>query len=238
MKLPEKIYNDVVTGFKGLNKDLISNSYQFIPDKWNILNESKKKLKVCTWGFHFCKELKDVDLYYKFDNKNYEFWKIEAKGNFQHSDNKSCCTEIRLIEKINIYEHLLEEKLKLFTTLPENTILGGSAALMLQGVIPFRICKDLDIVQHYFTNIKNASFNYNNGFSHNKEATGVIIGLENLDLFIDPCCFYKFVEFRNYKYKVQLPEKIIEAKMRYFMQGIEKHGEDIKQYINWKIQNK
>lgn len=61
-----------VTGYKGMNKDMMCRDHQFELDKQYDIPENETVL-VCRCGFHFCKDLKDVFNYYDIGNGNRYF---------------------------------------------------------------------------------------------------------------------------------------------------------------------
>jgi len=90
-------------GYKGFNKDLICRDF-----KYEIGNtyEIKEKPIVCEKGFHFCKELKDVFVYYGL-HKDYKFCEIEAYGDIISDDNEKYCTnKIKIIRELSLDEIL------------------------------------------------------------------------------------------------------------------------------------
>ena len=65
-----------VKGFKGTDKDMRCQDYQYELDKQFDLDEDVEPI-VCSKGFHFCKKLENVFKYYKIGDGN-RFFEVEA----------------------------------------------------------------------------------------------------------------------------------------------------------------
>ena len=78
-----------VKGFKGTNKDMRCQNYQYELDKQFDLDADVEPV-ICSKGFHFCKKLESVFQYYEIGNGN-RFFEIEAlvKKSDLESKNKS-----------------------------------------------------------------------------------------------------------------------------------------------------
>jgi hypothetical protein len=59
-------------------------------------------IAMCSQGFHFCKKLKDVNNYYKFDYTNNRYFIIKYGDNNYTTDDKSITNEITFIAEINL----------------------------------------------------------------------------------------------------------------------------------------
>jgi PPE-repeat protein len=95
-------------GYKIFNPDMKCLGFQFEVGKtYKIEGE----LKMCENGFHFCKELKDCYEFYSFDYKN-PFCEIETGLEVLEDEKKCCCSEIRIVKKLDLSEIL--EELNLF----------------------------------------------------------------------------------------------------------------------------
>lgn len=91
-------------GFKVTDKDMACRGFQYIPNiLYRFSDYSDKKIQVCSRGFHFCKELADVDNYYKFGCKNNRFFIVRHGENFDTLDNKSVSDEITFLDEITVY---------------------------------------------------------------------------------------------------------------------------------------
>lgn len=129
--------------------------------------------------------------------------------------------------------------LKLFQEKFPMCHVGGSLGLFLHGVRLDRFSKaaksDLDIIMPYFTlfestdgmtvkwnDAKKSANDFDETFMCTTE-----IGTFKVDVKIDPKQRYEIVEYEGFKYKVSKLETILEAKMRYSLNGQTKHLQDI-----------
>jgi hypothetical protein len=107
----------ITKGYKVTNSEMKCRDYQFKLDKKYTENGT---LSICNNGFHFCQEANDCFNYYDFKPQNRVF-EVEAYGEIQSNDDKSCCLSIKLIREIP-----WEEVLRLVNTGKENTGRGNS----------------------------------------------------------------------------------------------------------------
>lgn len=97
-------------GFKATNVDFKCFNQTY------CLNEKfiyEGNIVMCSQGFHFCKKLKDVNSYYKFDDKNNRYFIIKYGDNNQTNNDKSITDEITFIVEItlnNIKDLIIEYK--------------------------------------------------------------------------------------------------------------------------------
>ena len=97
-------------GYKGLNEKLqavVSGEFPFQYEIGKTYNHSGK-IKLCNSGFHFCKHLVDTFDYYNY--KDSVFVKIKAEGDVKTNGNKSCCSQITIIEPLNGIHFCIEFK--------------------------------------------------------------------------------------------------------------------------------
>jgi hypothetical protein len=151
-----------VYGFKGFDKDLKCRGYQFEIGKTYHHEGGKDNIKICSKGFHFCVNLKDVFGYYQplnmdifngYNKNKNRFCIVKSKyypgTNYNQSD-KSVTDEMTIVEEIP-FEVVMEYKeyIKKLNDDPErffrledvktiqkaypHFILGGSSALYLHG---------------------------------------------------------------------------------------------------------
>ena len=106
-----------VKGFKCFNSDFTCQNYQF---KMGKTYKHEGTISLCKEGFHFCKEIQHVFNYYGFDSKNH-VCEIEASGEILHGDDKSVCSQIKVIRELT-----WDEVLKL-SNLGENNLGYGNA---------------------------------------------------------------------------------------------------------------
>lgn len=64
------------TGFKGTDKNMVCNNYQYAMDTMFEM-PADEEISLCSSGFHFCKELRDVFRYYKVRGNN-RFFEVKA----------------------------------------------------------------------------------------------------------------------------------------------------------------
>lgn len=129
--------------------------------------------------------------------------------------------------------------------------IGGSAALFLHGVRLNRWTSDknidLDIILPYYQllegwdkdivveelNVKKSGNDFDFGFSITDCRNNETI-FKKIDIKIDPKQRYTFIEYKEFRYKVNLIEVILEAKARYAMEGDGKHQRDLKEMTTGK----
>ena len=84
-------------GYKALNMDMSTHGgiiYE-IGGKYTIVG----KLKLYEHGYHFCKCLEDIELYYKIAESR--IFEIEADGEIIDGGNKSCAESITLVRELS-----------------------------------------------------------------------------------------------------------------------------------------
>ncbi len=91
-------------GFKGFDKGLKCRGYKFSAKKVNRTD----KAHCVQCGFHYATDPLDVLTYYPNMDIS-EYWVVEGKGDIHEngSDSKACCTELKLIGKLDTYNFLL-----------------------------------------------------------------------------------------------------------------------------------
>jgi hypothetical protein len=89
-------------GYKVFNPDWTCNDFQYEVGKTFEMN---KPPVICRQGFHFCKKATDCFEYYRFDPKN-KVAEVEALGEIETEDNKSCTNKIHIIRELSWYEVL------------------------------------------------------------------------------------------------------------------------------------
>jgi len=91
---------EIIKGYKGFNKDLTCNGYQY---KEGELHIHKGKVEKCNSGFHFCENPIDCFSYYKPTQS--VFYEIEASGDIdkeKNGDSKVSCSELKVGGKLSI----------------------------------------------------------------------------------------------------------------------------------------
>ena len=119
------------------------------------------------------------------------------------------------------------EKLSKFQKKHPNIYIGGSVSLILQGIIPYRIPKDIDIIStnriHIYDlfEVKKEKHKLIKRFKHN--------GLR-FDLFINPNAQYIKYISNGYNLKLSPVDEVYEWKLREKNIQREKHINDLKYY--------
>jgi hypothetical protein len=250
-------------GYIGLDKEMKSSLSPTSVEVFEIgkvyYKDNKENPKLCsTDGYHYCQELEDVFKHYKNNGEN-RFFKIEVLGNFTHglgSNKKSITTCFRLVseitkeelEKIQAVKETadLESKfnLKEVRFLQEQNPychVGGSVALWLHGLSLKRWksgSSDLDMVVPFFFQWSKSTemdIDYKDAkASGNDFDETFILNSIKVDVKIDNAQRYEIIEKNGFKYKVSSLETILEAKLRYSMNGQTKHKEDIRELLGLK----
>ena len=190
--------------------------------------------KTCSHGFHFCEKLENVFAHYDYLNKNNVFYKVKGFGKIDITNDKCSAQSIQILEKVTDEELFLAkinttlEKVDKIIAANPNAVICGSLALILRGWIPFRTIGDIDIVLPNFQEFE-GDFNVDSQFGKSgidtKQCT--VNGI-SFDLFVDPNETWSRIEVNGKSYKVSHIKNLVEAKMRYYMNGAHKHSEDLK----------
>ncbi len=89
-------------GYKVFNPDWTCQDFQYEVGK---VFEMDKPPVICHQGFHFCKKAADCFDYYSFDSRN-KVAEVEALGEIETEDDKSCTNKIHIIRELSWYEVL------------------------------------------------------------------------------------------------------------------------------------
>ena len=87
-----------VKGFKGFDKELKCRGFQYEIGK---IYQTDKSINLCDWGFHFCRNLFDVNKFYDFSNEDNKFCEIEAIGKIIDGNDKSVTNKIKIVREIS-----------------------------------------------------------------------------------------------------------------------------------------
>ncbi len=197
--------------------------------------------KTCSNGFHFCEKLDNVYRHYSADTENHVFYQVEAWGKIatDKSDGKSSSQFLKLIRPVSPKQIFLSkvkpylQKVDRILEANGNAIICGSLALILRGWIPYREIGDIDIILPYYQDFSQddsrpeASQPVNSFGKSGTETIQMNANGIDFDLFIDPSETWSWMKIGDASYKVAHVKKLIEAKMRYYMQGAHKHGKDL-----------
>lgn len=246
--------------YKGFDKDLKCRGEQFTLGEVYSKNVDLKNPKLCTAdGYHYCNELKHVFEHYPNRQGN-RFCEIQILGAYTDdiTGNKSTTTSFRILREISLWE-LRSLELTAATSAMEKNLnletvaeiqqrypmfhVGGSVGLFLHGVRLQRWTKgtssrsDLDMVSPYFVLVEDPEgqdgvVDHLDGKASGNDfdETFLYDGVK-VDYKIDPKQRYEIIEYRGTKYKVSPLLTILEAKMRYALNGQHKHKNDITEMI-------
>ena len=92
----------VVKGFKAFGPNMKCRDFQF---KVGKTYKHKGAVELCKFGFHFCRRAQDVFNYYTFDPTNI-VCEVEARGTVKHGDDKSVCSELKVLKQLTWTEVL------------------------------------------------------------------------------------------------------------------------------------
>jgi hypothetical protein len=92
----------VMKGYKCFEKDMTCIGFQYEVGK-SFKHEGE--IELCGAGFHFCRKPADVFNYYSFDVDNI-VCEVEASGKIEHGDDKSVCSEIKILKKLSWHKVL------------------------------------------------------------------------------------------------------------------------------------
>lgn len=117
----------------------------------------------------------------------------------------------------------------------QDLILGGSLALILQNLLPYRGTTDIDLVGHKFNVWDKQEICAFGSSIDDSDCIMIKIDGKAFDFFIKPNVLYSVIEFKGVRINVQHPAQIIEAKLKYYSKyNMQKHRDDIIQYLDIK----
>ena len=96
---------EIVKGYKGFDKGFKCKGFQYDIGK---TYKHSGDIKICNSGFHFCRELKNVDGFYNFRNNDNVYAEIEASNEVvdENDKTKSVTNTIKIIREISREELL------------------------------------------------------------------------------------------------------------------------------------
>ncbi len=234
---------NAIKGFKGLRKTsdgkIKCRDLVYEP---GLIYVSDTTPKTCAKGFHFCEQLDDVFTHYAPEEKNVVYYTVKAWGEVDRSDKSKFSSQfIQICEPVKEID-LLTARLKKYLTnarkvlnANKNAVICGSLALIIRGYIPFRTIKDIDIMMPFYSEFEHGEQLDEFGESGNQTKKMCINDGQDrieFDLFINPEETWSWITIDGYAYKVAHAQKIIEAKMKYYMNGNHKHGYDLVNIMN------
>lgn len=221
-------------GVKGFDSNLKCRGFQFSIGK---IYEEEFQPKICSRGFHYCKTISDVFKYYPNKNGN-RFCLVEIIGDIEDGTDKCCTNKIKIVRELSsteisngLTQEQLASKLKEFSD--KGFIIGGSIALRAHGYsIERSSMSDIDIIT---TSLDRASVikEFSN-MSHMKEFSSrdsicSFKGLfgEKYDILSNPQAHFVKRNFIGVEITVQDEIEIWEIKLKYALNGMTKHMNDI-----------
>lgn len=231
-----------VIGVKGFDKDLKCRGFEF---KIGKTYEEEYKPKLCKRGFHFCSSIEDVFQYYKKNGQN-RFCLIEAIGDIDFGTDKHATNKIRIVRELTKEEvdcKLTNEiiALKLKELCDDGFIIGGSFALKAHGYTINRSISDIDIIttepdrSKIMDKFKNKpsikEFSSRDSICAFKGISG-----ERYDVLFNQDAHSVKRYFCGVELNVQDDVEIWQVKLKYALNGVKKHMDDIlKNGISFKM---
>jgi hypothetical protein len=194
----------------------------------NYTDDSAYESKSITTSFRLLEELSE-DFFKEWDSK---------------ADERKEIRDLRRIE-----HNLKLDAVKIVQTKYPTFHVGGSIGLFLHGIRLKRWVNskssDIDMVAPYFIlpEFNSASdddddvdseYNDSKKSGNDFDETFILygeFGSAKIDYRIDPHQRYEIIEYKGFRYKVSPLMTIIDAKMKYAMNGQRKHAQDIKEMI-------
>ena len=222
-----------IIGIKGFDKDLKCRNYQFRIGK---TFEEDLTPKLCGRGFHYCQTLSDVFQYYPNKNGN-RFCVIEVLGKVESGVDKCCTNKIKIVRELNrdeICSGITQEELgrKLREMNDNGFIIGGSFALKAHGYIIDRDLSDIDLIttnsdrSAVLSKFKNMAsikeFSSRDSICSFKGVLG-----EKYDILFNTNAHAVEREYLGHKINVQDDVEIWSVKLKYALNGMKKHMDDI-----------
>jgi len=220
-------------GIKGFNEDLKCMGYQFSIGK---TFEEDITPKLCGRGFHYCKTIKDVFSFYKNDGKN-RFCLIEVLGKTDEGIGKSCTNKIKIIRELSkeevslgITDDFVAKQMK--EMCDKGFMIGGSMALKIHGYKIDRTISDIDLVtKESDRSVTMSLFKGMKGLREfsSRDSICAFTGLfgEKYDILLNSEARGVKRSYMGYELEVEDEVQIWEAKLRYALNGMVKHMDDI-----------
>lgn len=148
-----------VEGYKGTDKDMKCNGYQYEFGKIHIYEGTPK---LCQAGFHFCKQLDNVFKYYPIGN-NHRYFKVRAKYNpkanpfpglssILFNSDKEVAIEIEFLEELDITETIMSQ----FFSVIKRQITGKGFSTLDKNITD----RFLENKDYYINKIKSSEASY------------------------------------------------------------------------------
>lgn len=220
-------------GIKGFDKDLKCRGYQFTIGKTYV---EELTPKLCGRGFHYCKTIKDVFSFYRNDGKN-RFCLIEVLGDTDDGIDKSCTNKIKIVREltkeevsIGITDEFVAKQMK--DMCDKGFMIGGSMALKIHGYKIDRPISDIDLVtKEPDHSVVISSFKGMKGLREfsARDSICAFTGLfgEKYDVLKNVEARSVKRSYMGYELEVEDEVQIWEAKLKYALNGMVKHMDDI-----------
>ena len=220
-------------GIKGFDENLKCKGYQFSIGKTHTEEVTPK---LCGRGFHYCKTIKDVFSFYKNDGRN-RFCLIEVLGDVDEGVEKSCTNKIKIVRELSkqevsngITDEFVAKQMK--EMCDKGFMIGGSMALKIHGYKIDRPISDIDLVTK--ENDHSATTSLFKGMKGLREFSArdsicAFTGLlgEKYDVLKNVDARSVKRSYMGYELEVEDEVQIWEAKLRYALNGMVKHMDDI-----------
>lgn len=227
--------------YKGFDKDLKCKGLQYQEGTLNIFYGD---IKLCHRGFHFCYKLSDCFAYYSNSLGN-KFALVKVAGKIQHGSDKGVCDALTIVKVLTTEEvktivqkeksDLIDRSIHLddlyALSQKYNIIITGSIGLYLQGITLDRTLGNWDLILPYYQRFENMlqepSISKSRDFNeqwHIKVGKG---SSKKVDIKVDPFRKYINIEYKGMTFKVAHYLEIIQAKLRYALEGNTKHIADL-----------
>lgn len=244
--------------YKGFDKNLKCRGEQFQVGEIYSKNVDLKTPKLCTSdGYHYCNKLQDVYNHYSNVYGENRFCEIQVLGAFTDDSDKSITTSFRILRELSKHDLMLADLEKNTERMEKNLQLetlkeiqerypmfhvGGSVGLFLHGARlkrwASRDSSDLDLVSPYFVLVEDPEGEEDVVSQLDAKASGndfdetFLYDGVKVDYKIDPKQRYEYIEYKGFKYKVSPLFIILEAKMRYALNGQRKHKDDLTELMS------
>lgn len=249
-------------GYKGFDKDLkTTNLGGATPEQFEVgkvyYKDNKENPVLCTKdGYHYCTDLNCVFTHYP-NNGNNRFCEIEILGNFTETKEKCITTAFRIKREISKEDILKlkeeQDKKKLISKLNLDEVrflqkqnpfchVGGSISLFLRGLNLKRWNNgniDIDLISPFFYNWISDDENEIEHKDAKKSGSDFdqtfILNNTKVDVKIDNTQPYEIIKYDGFDYKVSRLEVVMQAKLKYAINGQEKHKKDVYELLGLKL---
>jgi hypothetical protein len=241
--------------YKGFDKDLKCRGFQYEIGK-DYKHDGELKLCYRGFHFCSSLQ-NVFSYYAHGKNSTHRFAIVKPSGEIKNGGDKLCSNELTIIKELSYDEieeiirieksEHTEKKVFCIDVVKElqskyNFMIGGSVSLYLMGYHLYRKKVDFDIIMPYYQKMSEKDFpkdsliegieefdakSSGNDFSSTFAITTKDGRFLKCDIRIAPSQKYETVNFKGYDFKICDLFTTLEAKLRYAIQGNEKHKDDI-----------